>query len=143
MQSPTSQVLIQFREPKAQTKNFAPRIGLAYSPGTSGRTSLRAGFGLSYDVLYDNIGTLAAPPQLQTTVDVSGSGQPNFLKNGGILPNARALERYPLQTRGPLRRLSFRIRRCRTPSSGTPGFNECLERTTLSRRGTWARAAFI
>ena len=82
--------LIQFRAPKAQTTNFAPRIGLAYSPGTSGRTSLRAGFGMSYDVLYDNIGSLGGPPQLQTTVDVSGSGEPNFLKNGGILPSANA-----------------------------------------------------
>ena len=30
---------------------WMPRIGLAYSPGTSGKTSIRAGFGRSFDVL--------------------------------------------------------------------------------------------
>jgi hypothetical protein len=30
-------------------KAFAPRIGLAWSPGTSGKTSIRAGFGLFYN----------------------------------------------------------------------------------------------
>ena len=83
--------LITFGEPKAQTRNFAPRIGVAYSPGTDGKTSIRAGFGLAYDVLYDNIGILDLPPQLKSTVDVTNngdplSGTPNFLKNGGISP---------------------------------------------------------
>lgn len=84
--------LITFGEPKPQTKNFAPRVGVAYSPGNDGKTSIRAGFGMAYDVLYDNIGVLNLPPQLKTTVDVTNngdplSGAPNFLKNGGILPN--------------------------------------------------------
>jgi hypothetical protein len=30
-------------------KTFAPRIGLAYSPGSSGRTSIRAGWGMFYN----------------------------------------------------------------------------------------------
>ena len=38
--------LIEFKSPTAQTKNFMPRIGVAYSPGTSGKTSIRAGFGI-------------------------------------------------------------------------------------------------
>lgn len=84
--------LLTFFVPKPQTKNFAPRVGVAYSPGTSGRTSIRAGFGLAYDVIFDNIGLLDLPPQLSTTIDVTNngdpfSGAPNFLKNGGILPN--------------------------------------------------------
>jgi hypothetical protein len=84
--------LLTFAEPKAQTKNFAPRVGVAYSPGNDGKTSIRAGFGMAYDVLYDNIGILDLPPQLKTTVDVTNngdplSGAPNFLKNGGISPN--------------------------------------------------------
>src|SRR5439155_9871721 len=37
--------VLEFREPKPQKKNFAPRLGLAYSPGNSGNTSIRAGFG--------------------------------------------------------------------------------------------------
>src|SRR5262249_9190553 len=85
--------VLTFNEPKPQKGNFAPRIGIAYSPGHSGNTAMRAGFGMAYDVIYDNIGILALPPQLSTTVDTdplgspTGSG-PNFLKNGGILPNA-------------------------------------------------------
>lgn len=83
--------LISFNEPQPQTKNFAPRIGIAYSPGNDGKTSIRAGFGMAYDVLYDNIGILALPPQLNTTVDVTNRGNPlqgapNFLAMGGILP---------------------------------------------------------
>jgi hypothetical protein len=30
-------------------KSFAPRLGIAYSPGTSGKTSIRAGWGLFYN----------------------------------------------------------------------------------------------
>jgi Carboxypeptidase regulatory-like domain len=83
--------LIQFKEPKPQYKNFAPRVGVAYSPGNDGKTSIRAGFGINYDVLYDNIGILDLPPQLSTTVDLLSFNPnnigANFLANGGILPS--------------------------------------------------------
>lgn len=83
--------VLVFQKPTAQYKNFAPRLGIAYSPGTSGRTSIRAGFGMAYDVLYDNIGILSLPPQLSTTIDTDLSvDTPNFLKTGGIPPNAQA-----------------------------------------------------
>jgi len=82
--------VLVFQKPQPQYKNFAPRIGIAYSPGTSGTTSIRAGFGMAYDVLYDNIGILSLPPQFGSTADVTGDGVccANFLKNGAILPNA-------------------------------------------------------
>ena len=86
--------LIEFNSPRPQKTNFEPRIGIAYSPGTSGKTSIRAGFGINYDVLFDNLGLLSLPPELSTTVDVTGcttpatclNGQPgtNFLATGGI-----------------------------------------------------------
>lgn len=83
--------LITFSKPQPQYKNFGPRIGIAYSPGESGRTSIRAGFGMNYDVIIDNIGILALPPQLSTTVDLLTFNpkniQTNFLTNGGIVPN--------------------------------------------------------
>ena len=82
--------LITFGEPQPQKNAIMPRIGIAYSPGTSGKTSIRAGFGLFYDVLYDNQGLLTLPPQDQQTVDVAGLDQGNFLANGGIPPNATA-----------------------------------------------------
>ena len=87
--------LIDFSEPKAPTRNYAPRIGIAWSPGTSGNTSIRAGFGMGYDVLYDNIGILALPPQLSQTVDypftpvVSG-----FLAKGGIPPGSSGVTNF-------------------------------------------------
>jgi Carboxypeptidase regulatory-like domain/TonB dependent receptor len=89
--------LIVFNKPQPQKDAFMPRIGIAYSPGTSGKTSIRAGFGENYDVLPDNFGLLTEPPQFTTTVDCtsgpatgcSALGGPGsgFLANGGILPN--------------------------------------------------------
>jgi hypothetical protein len=79
--------LMEFKSPTAQKKNFMPRVGIAYSPGTSGKTSIRAGFGLTYDVLYDNLGTLSLPPQVSTTVDVTGTDATGFLAGGGIPAN--------------------------------------------------------
>ncbi len=80
--------LITFGEPQVQNMNFQPRIGLAWSPGKSGTTSIRAGFGINYDQLFDNLGILSAPPQFQQTVDVGGNTGGNFLAGGGISPNA-------------------------------------------------------
>ena len=81
--------VLVFNTPQPQYSNFAPRIGIAYSPGKSGTTSIRVGFGMAYDVLYDNIGILSLPPQLSHTVDSDITTQsPNYLKNGGIPPNA-------------------------------------------------------
>ena len=80
--------LITFGEPQPQGNAIMPRIGIAYSPGTSGNTSIRAGYGLFYDVLYDNQGLLTLPPQAVTTVDVTGLNQGGFLANGGIKPSA-------------------------------------------------------
>jgi hypothetical protein len=79
--------LITFGKPAPQYKNFAPRIGLAYAPDEN--TSIRAAFGINYDVLYDNIGTTSAPPQFQTTENVTlTAATPNFLANGGLPQNA-------------------------------------------------------
>jgi hypothetical protein len=79
--------LIQFREPKSSKNDWAPRIGLAYSPGTSGRTSIRAGFGISYDQFYNNLAINEKPPYYQATYTSDPtSNSPNFLANGG-LPN--------------------------------------------------------
>ncbi len=80
--------VIEFQKPTAQGNAWMPRVGIAYSPGTSGRTSIRAGFGRSFDVLPDNFGLLTLPPQATTTKDVTGADAGSFLKNGGIAPNA-------------------------------------------------------
>jgi len=91
--------LIDFAAPKAPTNNWGPRIGFAYSPGTSGRTSIRAGAGIAYDVLFDNIGITELPPQLSTTIDCAPVGNyacaSPFLASGGILPSAGGVITYP------------------------------------------------
>jgi len=82
--------VITFGQPQPQNNAIMPRIGIAYSPGKSGKTSIRAGFGMFYDVLYDNQGLLTLPPEANHTIDVGGLNKSGFLANGGILPSANA-----------------------------------------------------
>ena len=83
--------LVSFASPQPQYKNFAPRIGFAYSPGSSGDTSIRGGFGMAYDILFDNLGLLTVPPQFGGTCDVAqstnGSGGCTWSRSG--LPRRR------------------------------------------------------
>ena len=91
--------VLVFGVPKAQTTNFAPRIGLAWSPGNSGTTSIRAGFGTAYDVIYDNIGVNSLPPQFTTSINVPNNGAPGFLAQGGIPSTAQGAVRSVSQLR--------------------------------------------
>jgi hypothetical protein len=53
--------------------------------GSNGRSSIRAGFSMGYDYIFDNLYILSNPPQLQQTNDVGGEGAfTNFLANGGL-----------------------------------------------------------
>jgi hypothetical protein len=91
--------LIDFIAPQPATNNWGPRLGFAYSPGTSGRTSIRGGVGEAYDVLFDNLGLLSLPPELSSTIDCAPVGNYNcpapFLGNGGILPGPGGLRTFP------------------------------------------------
>ncbi len=80
--------LITFGEPQPQKNAIMPRIGIAYSPGKEGKTSIRAGFGMFYDVLYDNQGLLTLPPEANHTIDVSGVNKTGFMASGAIPPSA-------------------------------------------------------
>src|SRR5664280_1302061 len=91
--------VLVFQKPTAMGNAWMPRIGLAYSPGTSGKTSIRAGFGRSFDVLVDNFGLLSLPPQDSTTVDVPGLDQGGRLAGGGIPPTASAAALTQAQAR--------------------------------------------
>jgi len=81
--------LVDFHAPKPTYTALAPRFGINWAPNE--KTVVRAGFGIAYDVLFDNLGTLSFPPQYSSTQDV-GTGSapgylsPNFLKNGGLPP---------------------------------------------------------
>jgi hypothetical protein len=95
--------LITFSTPQPGYKNFAPRIGVNFSPND--KTSIRAGFGLAYDVLFDNLGTLSFPPQYSATNDVGNAGNPqpgdpNFLANGGLPPGNGGILVFPSTPEG-------------------------------------------
>jgi hypothetical protein len=91
--------LITFAAPQPATNNWGPRVGFAYSPGTSGKTSIRGGVGEAFDVIFDNLGLLTLPPQLSSTIDCAPVGNYNcatpFLGNGGILPGAGGIRTFP------------------------------------------------
>jgi hypothetical protein len=91
--------LVVFSAPKPQYTNLMPRFGLNYAPDQN--TSVRLGFGMGVDVLYDNLGILSSPPQFSSTNDVNTNvssdpsagdckapnftaGCPNFIANGGL-----------------------------------------------------------
>ena len=101
--------VLEFNEPKSQKKNFAPRVGFAYSPnfdsgllgrffGSSGKSSIRAGFSMAYDVIFDNLYILSLPPQFTQTVNAA-DGLPNFLAGGGIPPTPQAIGNDPAAAR--------------------------------------------
>jgi len=90
--------LVQFHAPQPQYKNFAPRIGVNFAPDD--KTSIRAAFGMAYDVLFDNLGTLTPPPQLSSTNDVGNAGlpspgDPNFLAQGGLSSGGSGITVFP------------------------------------------------
>jgi hypothetical protein len=88
--------LLDFSEPRAPKNDWGPRIGFAYSPGTSGRTSIRAGFGIAYDVHYDNIGILSLPPELSVTENsLPNANTPGFLAGGGLPPGTGGVRVFP------------------------------------------------
>jgi len=84
-----------FDKPRAPKNSWAPRVGFAYSPGSSGSTSIRGGFGMAYDVLYDNIGILAVPPQIGATNDVNALTPTPFLGNGGLAGGGSGIQTLP------------------------------------------------
>ena len=83
--------LITFGTPTTQKKNFMPRLGFAWDPTGAGTTSVRGGYTMANDVLYDNLGILSAPAQVSATCDTTsaqGGGctwsNTAFLANGGL-----------------------------------------------------------
>ncbi len=80
--------LINFQKPVDNTNAWEPRIGIAWTPKNNSNTVIRAGFSRNFDVLFDNFGLLALPPQMITTVDVTGESGTGFLAHGGIPPTA-------------------------------------------------------
>ncbi len=91
--------VLTFFAPQSQKTNFAPRLGFAYSPGDRATTTIRGGFGIAYDQIFDNIGTQVRPPQATTLVNAANNSAPDFLANGGILADSVAPPLTPAAAR--------------------------------------------
>jgi len=89
--------VITFGVPKTDKNNIGPRIGLAWDPRGNGKTAVRAGFGIAYDVKFQNFASITLPPQRQSEMnEVSAcsavtpppawctNGGTGFLANGGL-----------------------------------------------------------
>ena len=76
--------VLTFAAPKPEMKNFAPRVGFAYSPGNGGTTSIRGGFGLAFDQIFDNVGNNVRGPQATAIFTTPVSTATGYLATGAI-----------------------------------------------------------
>ena len=67
----------------ADKNNFAPRVGLAWSPGGGRKITVRAGYGVYYDqsALAPSQGLFFSPPYFNTQIYIQSASAPIYLEN--------------------------------------------------------------
>ncbi len=106
--------VIEFRVPKTDNNNWAPRFGFAWDIFGDKKTSLRGGAAVGYDFLFTNLALLQLPGQLQQETNsqaacqlpsppawcpdpsVSGLG---FIATGGLPPTPIPTQLGPAEAR--------------------------------------------
>ncbi|HEX8144572.1 MAG TPA: VIT domain-containing protein [Pyrinomonadaceae bacterium] len=89
--------LLSFGVPATQKSNFAPKLGIVYAPdskyglmrrvfGRNGKSSIRAGFAMGHDYIFDQIYSSSQPPQLRQSLALPSltARTPNFIAGGGL-----------------------------------------------------------
>ncbi|MCI0723892.1 MAG: TonB-dependent receptor, partial [Acidobacteria bacterium] len=61
--------VLEFRTPRSDTNNLAPRFGFAWDVFGDHKTAVRGGFSVAYDVLFQNFPITSLPPQLQSELN--------------------------------------------------------------------------
>src|SRR6267378_943443 len=79
--------VITFAKPGTDKNNVAPRIGVAFDPTGSGKTAIRAGFGIAYDVKFQNFASITLPPQLQSELNPNSACTLNPQPSWCVKPN--------------------------------------------------------
>jgi len=79
--------LIVFGKPNTDTLNFAPRVGVAWSPSGS-QTVVRGGFGMLYDALnvsaFNGTASFMAPNMIVGATTSAALNTPGFFASGGV-----------------------------------------------------------